>query len=278
MKASVKPFFVVAALLWAIACSHGAKAPAAIVPERAAPRAAAATLSPESAQIARWAAQVAPSKRVYVARIFSEGQAHRLGFRTLELSDATYDGANAWLLMESRKIGTIVLAESLYVAKSTGMPLYRVAHTPDSQIDTRYTPDSVVTTFSGDSGDSGGARVALPDEAGLVGNIYWLEPVLATLPLAPGWKGSATTLFVGPHDHARVVMQMEVVGQDSVEVPDGIYDCWAMNLQVGETQEHLWVRKSDRVLIKQDTPVAGIAGAKVQLLLAAGQTKPAEGK
>jgi hypothetical protein len=74
------------------------------------------------------------------------------------------------------------------------------------------------------------------------------------------------------------VMRMEVVGQDSVLVPDGTYDCWMMNLQVGETQEHLWIRKSDRVLIKQDTPVAGIAGAKVQLLLAEGQTKGATGK
>jgi len=274
VKGYVKPIVVIATLLAAVACSHGANAPAAVAPA-AATTAAVSAATPDAAQIARWAAEVAPSKHVYVARIFSEGQAHRLGFRSLELSDATYKGANAWLLMESRTMGTVVLAESLFVSKSTGAPLYRVAHTPDSQIDTHYTPDSVVTTFSGDSGD---VRVSLPDEAGLVGNIYWLEPVLATLPLANGWKGNATTLFVGPHDHARVVMQMEIVGQDSVQVPDGTFDCWMMNLQVGDTQEHLWIRKSDRVLIKQDTPVAGIAGAKVQLLLAEGQTKGATGK
>jgi hypothetical protein len=40
---------------------------------------------------------------------------------------------------------------------------------------------------------------------------------------------------------------------------------------VGETEEHLWVRKSDKVVIKQDTPVAGIAAAKVELLIAQGQ-------
>jgi hypothetical protein len=274
VKGSVKPIFVFLTLLSAIACSHGTNVRAAVAPAAAA-RAAVAATSPQAAQIARWAAEVAPSKRVYVARIFSDGQAHRLGFRSLELSDATYNGANAWLLMESRTMGTVVLAESLFVSKSNGAPLYRVAHTPDSQIDTHFTPDSVVTTFSGDSGV---VRVSLPDEAGLVGNIYWLEPVLATLPLANGWKGNATTLFVGRHDHARVVMQMEVVGQDSVQVPDGTFDCWMMNLQVGDTQEHLWIRKSDRVLIKQDTPVAGIAGAKVQLLLAEGQTKGATGK
>ena len=45
-----------------------------------------------------------------------------------------------------------------------------------------------------------------------------------------------------------------------------------MTLQVGETQEHLWVRKSDKVMLKMDTPVAGIAAAKVELLLAQGQS------
>lgn len=275
MKGSVNRLFVVTAGLVTIACSQAAKAPARVAPADDPHTQVAASPTSESTQIARWAGALSPSKRVYVARIFSEGQAHRLGFRTLELTSTTYGGADAWLLMESRKIGTIVLAESLFVSKSTGAPLHRVAHTPDSQVDTDYRPDSVVTTFTGDSGKT---RIALPDEAGLVGNIYWLEPVIATLPLAQGWKDSATTLFVGPHDHARVVMQMEIVGQDSVEVPDGTYDCWMMNLQVGETQEHLWIRKSDRVLIKQDTPVAGIAAAKVQLLLAQGQTAPEPAK
>lgn len=267
MKALVNRVFVAAAVVAVAACGHGSSSAARIAP-------AAATVAPpqlpSGMDVAQAARSLSPSKRVYVARIFSDGQAHRLGFRTLELADGSYDGANAWLLMESRTIGTLVLAESLYVSKSTLAPLHRVVHTADQVIVTHYAPDSIVTTFTGDSGVT---RVALPEERGLVGNIYWLEPQFASLPLAQGWKGEATTLFIGPKDHARVVMQMEVMGQDSVEVPDGKFDCWAMNLQVGDTQEHLWIRKSDRVLIKQDTPVAGIAGAKVQLLLAQGQTK-----
>lgn len=277
MKASVGRTFVTALFVGAsAACATGAKAPAPVAPAAAiAAVASADSGAPNPVLVSPAAASLAPSKRVYVARIFSEGQAHRLGFRTLELTDGTYDGSNAWLLTESRTIGQLVLAESLYVSKSTLAPLHRIVHTADQQITTHYAPDSIVTTFSGDSGVT---RVALAEERNLVGNIYWLEPLFASLPLAEGWKGEATTLFIGPRDHARVVMQMEVVGQDSVEVPDGTFDCWAMNLQVGDTQEHLWIRKTDRVLIKQDTPVAGIAGAKVQLLLAEGQTKRAAGQ
>jgi hypothetical protein len=80
-------------------------------------------------------------------------------------------------------------------------------------------------------------------------------------------------VFVGPRDHAKVELQMSVTGEERIPAPDGDFDCWTMTLKVGETEEHLWVRKSDHVLIKEDTPVAGIAGAKVQLLLAEGQTK-----
>lgn len=231
----------------------------------------AAPAGPQNPElVAPAAAKLKPSKITYVARLFSQGQAHRLGFRTLELSDATYEGKNVWLLAESRKVNTVTLAESLYVAKGTLEPVHRVVHTADMDVTTHYTRDSIITSFEGDSG--GGVHVSVPNEPHLVGNIYWLEPLLASAPLAPNWKGSATTVFVGPRDHAKVVLQMWVTGQDSLLVPDGTFDCWTLTLQVGETQEHLWVRKSDQVLIKMDTPVAGIAAAKVELLLALGQT------
>ena len=254
-----------------LACSHSAKPDSAVAPAAAVANGSGPANPAESNAplVAPANVNLKPSKITYVARLFSQGQAHKLGFRTLELSESTYEGKPVWLLAESRKVNTVVLAESLYVAKESLEPVHRVVHTADMDITTHYTRDSILTSFEGDS--VGGVRVAVPNERNLVGNIYWIEPMLASLPLAPGWKGNATTVFVGPHDHARVVMQLAVVGQDSVLAPDGNFDCWKVALQVGETEEHLWVRKSDRVLIKEDTPVAGIAAAKVELLIAQGQ-------
>ena len=252
------------------ACSHNATPEPSAAPAATADSGAAASpISGAAPLVTPENVKLKPSKITYVARIFSEGQAHRLGFRTLELSETTYDGKPVWLLAESRKVNTVELAESLYVAKVSLEPVHRVVHTADMDITTHYTRDSILTSFEGDSG--GGVKVAVPNERNLVGNIYWIEPLLASLPLAPGWKGTATTVFVGPHDHARVVMRLAVIGQDSVLAPDGNFDCWKLALQVGETEEHLWVRKADRVMIKEDTPVAGIAAAKVELLIAQGQ-------
>ena len=253
------------------ACSHGAKPASSASPAPVPAAAVAAPAAPSTpALVTPATSKLAPSKITYVARLFSEGQAHRLGFRTLELTDATYDGATVWLLAESRKINTVTLADSLYVSKTTLQPLHRVVYTADDQVTTHYTADSIVTSFKSDSGVT---RVAIANEKNLVGNIYWLEPLFSSLPLASGWKGSAYTVFVGPKDHATVELEMTVTGEEKIAAPDGDFDCWTMTLKVGDTEEHLWVRKSDRVLLKEDTPVAGIAGAKVQLLLAEGQTK-----
>ena len=258
------------------ACSQVAKPETAVAPAADGKAPAPVTASPAATTASAVAPLVIPasvtlkpSRITYLARLFSDGQAHKLGWRTLELSEATYDGQRVWLLAESRKVNTVELAESLYVSKVSLEPVHRVVHTADMDITTHYTRDSILTSFAGDSG--GGVRVALPNERNLVGNIYWIEPLLASLPLGPGWKGSATTVFVGPHDHARVVMQLAVIGQDSVLAPDGNFDCWKVALRVGETEEHLWVRKADRVMIKEDTPVAGIAAAKVELLIGEGQ-------
>lgn len=257
------------------ACSHSAAPadapkPGASGAAPAAPAASGSTQASTAVPLVTPAnATLKPSKLVYVARLFSEGQAHKLGFRTLELSEASYEGQRVWLLAESRKVNTMELAESLYVSKVSLEPVHRVVHTADMDITTQYTRDSILTKFEGDSG--GDTRVAVPNERNLVGNIYWIEPLLASLPLAQGWQGNATTVFVGPHDHARVMMHLAVIGQDSVLAPDGNFDCWKLALQVGETEEHLWVRKADGVLIKEETPVAGIAAAKVELLIAQGQ-------
>jgi hypothetical protein len=224
--------------------------------------------TPAPSLVAPSSASFVPAKRAYVARLFSEGQAHRLGWRSLELTPTTFGGAPAWLLVDSREIGKMTLAESLYVAKATLSPLHRAVHTADQDIITHYTADSIVTTFTG---EGGAARVALPGEANLIGNLYWIEPLFASLPLATGWTGSATTLFVGPKDHARVEMQLAVTGEEKIEIPDGFFDCWIVTLNIGNTAEQFWVRKADRLVLKESTPVAGIPGASVELLLGLGE-------
>jgi hypothetical protein len=50
-------------------------------------------------------------------------------------------------------------------------------------------------------------------------------------------------------------------------VPDGLFDAWVLTLALGKSEERLWVRKSDGVVLREELPVAGMAGARVQMLL-----------
>ena len=218
MKARSYRLVVGAVIVCAVAmsaCSQGAK-PARQVSPSATTVSSGAGTAPASASstpvlVAPAAAVLKPSKLTYVARLFSQGQAHRLGWRTLELSNGTFEGKNVWLLAEKRTVNTVVLAESLYVAKGSLEPVHRVVHTADMDISTNYTRDSILTSFGGDSG--GNVRVAIPNERDLMATSTGSSRLLASLPLAPGWKGSATTEFVGPHDHARVVPTWDGAGQ-----------------------------------------------------------------
>jgi hypothetical protein len=212
-----------------------------------------------------------PARWTYVARLMTDGPPNRLGFRTLELTSSSYAGAPAWLVVDARKIATVTLAESLYVAKDDLRPLHRAAHAPGTDVVTHYTRDSVITTFAGDSG--GARRVALANEPNLLGSLYWVEAVMPVLPLTAGWQATAPTLFVGPDDHARVDVQLRVVGEEPANIPDGRFDCWVVSLRVGQSEQRLWVRKSDRLVIKSSAPVQGMDGAAVELLLAEGETR-----
>lgn len=206
-----------------------------------------------------------PGQWTYVIRLQTTTQAQPLGYRRLILSSATFAGAPAWLVVDSRQMArTVELAESLYVAKSDLAPMHRVLHTPDATVTADFTRDSIVTTFTGR--DS--ARVALANVPSLLGNLYWLEPLMQVIPLHSGWTASVPLVFVGPTEHTRVDARVKVVSEDSVTVPDGVYDAWALAVDLGQSEERLWVRKSDRVVLRETVPAIGFEGANIELLLA----------
>ncbi|HXY31719.1 MAG TPA: hypothetical protein VEI06_13495 [Gemmatimonadaceae bacterium] len=209
-------------------------------------------------------AQLTPGKWLYSVQMRSGGTANQLGHRTLEVVSSAYDGAPAWLVVDSRETRTFSLAESLYVAKSDLAPQHRIAHSAEDDVVAHYTRDSIVTTFAGQSGVK---RVALPNEPSLVASLAFLEPLMQIEPLAEGWHATAPIVFVGPVEHGRTLLDLSVVGSDATLIPDGQFDAWVVSVKVGDSEEKLWVRKSDRVVIKQSVPVHGMPDASLELVL-----------
>jgi hypothetical protein len=75
----------------------------------------------------------------------------------------------------------------------------------------------------------------------------WL--LLRRLPLATGWAGS---FHYGPFgDRAFRETSLKVEGEDSVEVPAGVFDCWRLTMSDGISLGRvLWVSKGEQLLVR----------------------------
>ncbi|HKV50527.1 MAG TPA: hypothetical protein VJO52_04935 [Gemmatimonadaceae bacterium] len=206
-----------------------------------------------------------PMKWLYVISLQTgEGTPQRIGFRTLSLTDATYDGASAWLVIDSRRMHTVTLAESVYVARADLHPLYRVEHVPDGETVSRFAADSIRTVFDGDSGRM---AVAMQSAPGALGTLYLIEGLLAASSLGPTWAATARMTAIDRQESGVVSLSLRTVGQEKIDVPDGLFDTWVVSLQLGKSEEKLWVRKSDGVVLREELPVIGMGGAKLELLM-----------
>ncbi|HKT08562.1 MAG TPA: hypothetical protein VJR24_11745 [Gemmatimonadaceae bacterium] len=238
--------------------------------------AALAIAAPAGAQAARTAAQplaqpatiarLKPMKWLYVISLVNgETTPQRIGFRTLSLTDTSYAGAPAWLVVDARQMQTVTYAESLYVKRADLAPLYRVEHTPTGQTVSRYAADSIRTSFDDDS--AGHAAVAMAADRGALPTLYLVEGLLSASPLGPNWTATARMTAIGRDSSGVVSLGLRTVGQDKVNVPDGLFDAWVLALTLGKSEETIWVRKSDGVVLREELPVAGMEGARVQMLL-----------
>lgn len=241
--------------------------PAAVALAVSAPIGAQAARTPGAplAQLAT-VARLKPMKWLYVISLVTgEGTPQRIGFRTLSLTDTTYQGAPAWLVIDSRQMQTVTYAESLYVARADLRPLYRVEHTPTGQTVSRYARDSIRTAFDDDS--AGHSASAMPAEPGALATLYLVEGLLSATSLGPTWSATARMTAIGRDSSGVVSLALRTVSDEKINVPDGFFDAWVLSLSLGKSEERLWVRKSDGVVLREELPVSGMAGAKVQMLL-----------
>lgn len=210
-------------------------------------------------------ARLKPMKWVYVISLLTgESTPQRIGFRTLSLTDTTYDGTPAWLVIDARQMQTVSYAESLYVARADLRALYRIDHTPDGQIVSRFGADSIRTMFDDDSGH---VDVAMASAPGALATLYLIEGLMAASSLGPNWAATARLTAIDKHESGVVPLALRTVGQEKIAIPDGLFDAWVVSLTLGNGEERFWVRKSDGVVLREQLPVLGMPGAELELLL-----------
>lgn len=189
--------------------------------------------------------------------------AHTTSVVTLERTVS--GGKAAWLLV-SRSSGVkdgrpLLALDSVMVARAD---LRLLRHTALVAPYSRYDDIRITQAFRGDSvagemiATRGGTRAAqrpiartLPPKstqyiAGAFGPVLF-----GALALNESWRGSASVVgWAVRDDDVSMSIDLRVIGEDSVTVPAGRFDCWQVEIRYPRGKLLVWVRKADGVSVR----------------------------
>ena len=150
--------------------------------------------------------------------------------------------------------------DTTYFARQTLRPLYWAMTGERIRTVRDFTPDSLreAVDITGPHPRSWRASARLPGSADAPLVLRWarfdVALLLQVLPLARGWRGSVYSVgLIGriPGASPFPPLDFRVVGSERIEVPAGRFDCWKVEMRIGdETAMTLWASKDGGWLIK----------------------------
>jgi len=204
--------------------------------------------------------RMAPGQFVYETVLEHDVTATALGSRTVSATPTTYNGANAWLLLETKVGGSVATFDSLFVDRGAFRPLHWSSSIGRAHLGIEFRNDSA---FGGTSAPSGRQSVFSAVPPATMINAAMLEMLLRTLPLNAAWEDSTTTLSVSLNGVTPLPTRVAVIGEDNVRVPAGQFDCWVVSVRAADlTRGMYWVTKSDPIVVRAALDVPGLNGAQ----------------
>lgn len=214
------------------------------------------------------AESVPPGQFVYATSLDHDTVSTPYGSRIVSLAAATYAGAPASLLVETRLSPIDTARDSLFVDPVSLAPLHWIGTIGQAQIAFEFRGD---TAYGGTSAPTGRRSEVTIVPAGTLVSAAMLETALRALPLAPGYQDSTNTLSVNLHDETLVPTTLSVIGRETIRVPAGSFDCWVVSVHAGDRGRGLyWVSTDRHVVVRRDLDVGGTPGEEyVSTLLSA---------
>ncbi len=227
--------------------------------------------------------RIAAGRWTYMSRMYTDSILWSTPVMfTVTVDSAAVGPTPAWRVVESGARGS----DTTIVARGDLRPMSGVLSDPGSglRVVTTYSRDSVITIDSAPryryaDGHRGlkvrrhafamadTVRVRAVNEAGL-----WA--LMRTLPLERSWRGTIAMVEDPAWSHGAVIRQLAVEGRHTIVTPIGRCDCWqvsvshggvtgisaqprsvqpTMDLATRSVAEILWVRASDRIVVKTES-------------------------
>jgi hypothetical protein len=200
-----------------------------------------------------------PGQFVYATILEHDITGTPLGTRTVSVAPATYAGANAWLLLETRVGDAIPATDSLFVDPSMH-PIHWGSTISRARLSAEFRGDSI---FGGTMAPAGRKSLVAALPPGTLINAAMLETELRLLPLQTAWEDSASTISVALNGISTLPTRIAVIGEDRVRVPAGQFDCWVVSVRAGDvTRGMYWVTKQNPIVVRSALDVPGMNGAQ----------------
>jgi hypothetical protein len=202
-----------------------------------------------------------PRQFVYTATLERDAVSTNLGTRTFTVSQAMYGGLPTWLLVETRTDNGIPATDSLYAGLLALKPIHWAATLGTSRLAAEFRGDTV---YGATSAPAGGRSIVTVVPRGTVVSAAMLQTVLRLLPLQSNWEDSSmATLSVTPASDTVVPTRISVVGDESVQVPAGTFDCWVVAVHADAARGLYWVSKTDPMVVRSVLDVPSMNGAQL---------------
>jgi hypothetical protein len=205
-------------------------------------------------------ARLVPFRHVYDMIVQTRDSAVVVGERQVTLSAGTYDGADAWVLVESRT-GVVPAVETLYVTPAMH-PLLWNSVLGHARLGATFVGDTVIGATSTPAGRQNLIVAARSD---LLVSQSMVEMLLPLLPLTAQWSDSASVLAVDAGAGTVIPVELAVVAEENVLV-DSITErpSWVVAMRAETKTILFWVDKESGDVHRTQQPLPAHTGSLLE--------------
>lgn len=201
-----------------------------------------------------------PYRRVYEMIVQTQDSATVVGERDVTLSQATYAGNAAWMLVEIRT-GAVPAVETLYVAPDI-RPLHWHSTLGGATLGVNFVGDTLIGAVSAPPGKQ---NLIVAGRADLLVSQAMIEMLLPLLPLTSEWTDSANVVAVDMATTSVIPVALSVIGEEDVPV-DSVLSrpAWIVALRAESRTILFWVDKESAEVHKAQQPVPAHVGSLLE--------------
>jgi hypothetical protein len=204
--------------------------------------------------------RVQPFRRTYDMIVRGRDSSTIIGQREVVVSSATYAGAPAWVIVETRS-GLVPAVESLFVAADLH-PLHWSSALGAARLGAEFVGDSIFGAMTAPTGKQNIVAAGRPD---LLVSGPMVEALLPLLPLTSAWTDSVGVLSVDLVSTRVIPAELAVVGEEDLilDQPAG-RPVWIVALRAGDRSVLYWVEKAGGAVLRVQQALPPHTGTEME--------------